>query len=257
MDQRLLETIVQAERWFPQTFAEVEEREWGVFFTTPTIPDSYDGNHACLLDPGDHPARVLDEIIEFYEERGLDPRVYFISAKPDHPALREALRATGFTIAANGSDRIFLHQNPSRISPNPAVLVKRLDQVDAPMLDALIRLGNPRAAKVLQRRTAQPEAWLFVGYLDDKAASVALLERQDSIARIDEVATAEHHRCKGCARAVIHTLIDYYQTHLTVPLFLWTDNPIAERIYLEAGFTKQNQTITNWSAWRPRASSRA
>ena len=79
---------------------------------------------------------------------------------------------------------------------------------------------------------------------------MGLLERVGSICRVDEVHTAECHRRKGCARAVMHAMVTYYQKHISVPLFLWTDNPIAERIYVEAGFVKLDHALTNWSAWR-------
>ena len=67
----LIDTIVRTENLFPQTFADVEERDWGVLFVTPTIRDSHDGNHACVLSHPDDPAPVVDEIVAFYVDRGL------------------------------------------------------------------------------------------------------------------------------------------------------------------------------------------
>ena len=145
---------------------------------------------------------------------------------------------------------MYLYQGPSRIAPNPNIRVQRIGSVDADMFAGLTAIDNLRMAKVLQRRTSRANDWLFVGEVDGQAASVALLERLGNICRVDEVNTAECHRRKGCARAVVHAMVTYYQKHISVPLYLWTDNTVAERIYVEAGFVKLEHSLTNWSAWR-------
>ncbi len=250
MQTDMIEAIVQAENWFPQTFADMEQRDWGVLFVTPTIPDSHDGNHACVLNRCDDLEAVVDEIVAFYETRGLTSRVNYISADGDYPDLRSALEAAGFTVGPEDIMRMYLYQGPSRIAPNPNIRVQRIGSVDADMFAGLTAIDNLRMAKVLQRRTSRANDWLFVGEVDGQAASVALLERLGNICRVDEVNTAECHRRKGCARAVVHAMVTYYQKHISVPLYLWTDNTVAERIYVEAGFVKLEHSLTNWSAWR-------
>lgn len=246
----MMEAIVQAEIRFPETFAHVAERDWGVLFVTPTIPDSHDGNHACALNRRGDLAAVVAEIVAFYEGRGLTPRVYYISGDGDSPDLRKALGAAGFTIGHEHAMRLFLYQGPSRIAPSPDVRVRHVESVGADMLALLTAIENPRMAKVVQRRASRADAWVFVGEVDGQVASVALLERVGDICRVDEVHTAERHRRRGCARAVVHAMVAYYHEHIPVPLFLWTDNPIAERIYAEAGFVKLEHSLTSWSAWR-------
>ena len=246
----MIEAIVRAENRFPQTFADMEERDWGVLFVTPTIPDSHDGNHACVLNRHDDLAAVVDEIVAFYEGRALTPRVNYISADGDYSDLRKALGAAGFTVGHEGAMQIYLYHGPSRIAPAPNVRVQRVESVDPDMLAALTSIGNLRMAKVLQRRASRADDWLFVGEVDGQVASVALLERVGNICRVDEVNTAECHRRKGCARAVVHAMVTYYRKHISIPLYLWTDSPVAERIYIEAGFVKLEQSLTNWTAWR-------
>ena len=248
--ENLIEMIVRAENLFPQTFADKETRDWGVLFVTPTIPNSYDGNHACVLNPCDDLSAVVDEIVAFYRGWGLTPRVNYVSADGDAPELRQALKAAGFTFGYEETMRVYVYHGPSRIAPNPDVHVQQIESVDSDMLAALTSLENLRMAKVLERRACRADGWLFVGEIDGQVASVALLEHVGDIYRVDEVHTAESHRRRGCARAVIHALVTYYQRHMSAPLFLWTDNPIAERIYVEAGFVKIEHSLTNWYAWR-------
>ncbi len=246
----LIDAIVQAENHFPQTFADMQERHWGVLFVTPSIPDSHDGNHACVLSRCDNLAAVVDEIVTFYGARGLTPRVNYISRAGDYSDLREALEAGGFTIAHDNTTRMYLYQGPSRIAPNPHVRVEQVESVDADMFASLKSIVNLRTAKVVQRRASRADGWLFVGELDGQVASVGLLERLQNICRVEELQTAERHRRKGCARAVVHAIVTFYRKHMVSPLYLWTDNPVAERIYVEAGFVKLEHSITNWCAWR-------
>ena len=250
MPASIIETIVRTEKLFPETFADVEKRDWGVLFVTPTIPDSHDGNHACVLRHCDDLTPVIDEIVAFYESRGLTPRVNYISADGDDPDLREALMAARFTFGPGDTMRVYVYHGPSRVTPNPNVDVHQIEIVDSAMLAALTSIGNPRMAKVLQRRARRSGGWLFVGTIAGQAVSVALLEHVGDVCRVDEVSTAECHRRKGCARAVIHALVTYRQRHMSAPLYLWTDNPIAERIYAEAGFVKVGHSLTHWYAWR-------
>jgi GNAT superfamily N-acetyltransferase len=249
MPQSQIDTFVQSEILFPQTFADTEERDWGVLFVTPTIPDSYDGNHACVLNARGDLAPVIDEVVAFYRRRGLPPRVHYMSASRDSPGLRQALRAAGFTFGAGEAMHVYVYQGPSRIRPNPKVHVRQVEVVEPSIFSALTAIGNLRSAKVIERRVRRADTWLFVGEVDGKVASVALLEWLEKICRVDEVATIECHRSKGCARAVIHALVAYYQKHWSAPLYVWTDNPIAGRIYAEAGFTKIDHSITSWVAW--------
>ena len=251
----LIETIVRAENLFPQTFADVEERDWGVLFVTPTIRDSHDGNHACVLKHCNDVEAVVDEIVAFYEDRGLAPRVFYLSADDNYPDLKKALRAVGFTIRKEDLIQIYLYQGPSRITPSPDVVVRHVQDVDANMFAALTSIADLRMAKALQRRGCRQDSWIFVGEIDGQIASVALLERLGDICRVDEVQTAEWHRGKGYMRAVIHAMVTYYQRCISEPLYLWTDNPIAERLYVEAGFVKLEHSLRSWAASRAKPQS--
>jgi GNAT superfamily N-acetyltransferase len=244
-----IDAIIRTEILFPRTFADVESRDWGLLFTTPTIPDSHDGNHACVLRVRGDPTPVIDEIVAFYRERSLQPRIDYISAAGDSPDLRQALETAGFTFSEGDAMQVYIYRGPSRIEPSPNVRVRRVDVEDPSIFSALTTIGNLRSAKVIARRARREDAWVFVGELDGRVASVALLERIDNISRVDEVATAERHRRKGCARAVIHAVVGYYVRNLSGPLYLWTDNPVAGRIYAEAGFVRTEHSIISWTAY--------
>ena len=246
----MIRAIVQTETWFPKTFADAEVRDWGVMFITPTIPESNDGNHACVLRHHDDFGEVADEIATFYDQRGLSPRVNYLSADGDDPALRTALEATGFSVGGGDDMRVYLYEGPSRITPSPVVHVRRFDRFEDGLFEALAGINCERVAKVIERRMVRSYGWLFLGKIDGTPVSVALVEKIDGVCRVDEVHTAEAYRGRGAARAVIHALVGFYRDNLTEPLYLWTDSPIAERLYREAGFAKLDCHLTHWIAKR-------
>ena len=209
----MIDAFVRSEIFFPQTFADVEKRDWGVFFVTPTIPDSHDGNHACVLSDRNDLAPVIEEIVEFYRDRGLEPRVNHMSAQGDARHLRQALGAAGFTFWEMDKMQVYVFRGPSRITPSSNVHVRQVESVDGQMLAVLTSMGGLRSGKVAERRAGHADSILFAGELDGEVASVALLEHPGEVGRVD-------------------------------------DNPVAERIYVEAGFDKIEHTITGWGAWQ-------
>ena len=245
----IVDEIVKAETLFPQSFADMIERPWGLLFLTPTIRDSHDGNHACILGQDAIVPGAVRETVSFYRARGLQPRVNYVSAAGDRPTLRNELARAGFSSTVGAANHFFVFKGPCSIVPSACHWVRQVRSVDEKLLEAFTSVRNQRMAKVLQRRLLSPTAWLFVAEADDVPVSVALLEQAGAICRVDEVNTAVRARGKGYARAVIYALVQYYERHIQLPLYLYTDNPIAERIYVEAGFVRLNRPITTWSAW--------
>ena len=247
--RELIASIVRAENEFPRSFADVSTRTWGTLFHTPSIPESHDGNHACITSHGGRPKEAIREVIAFYGSRSLQPRVNLVSAEGDDPQLRAALEEAGFTFAYENAMRIYVHRRPSRIAPSPEVLVRRITDLDQGLFHAIAELNDPRVAKVLERRMRQQDTHLLLGELDGQVVSLALLERAESLWRVDEVHTHPDFRGRGCARAVIHELVTFHCDRADAPLYLWTDDPVAERIYSEAGFEKLDAAVTSWIAW--------
>jgi len=247
----LIEAIADSERWFPRSFAEAVTREWGVLFHTPSIPESHDGNHARVADHGGRPADAVREVVAFYRSKGLTPRVNFVSADGDDPQLRAALSDAGFVFEYENEMRVYVHEGPSSISPNPAVRVRRVSALSSTLFDAISELNCLRVARVLKRRMCQREAHLFVGEYEGRSVSIALLEPAERLWRVDEVHTHPDFRGRGCARAVIHELVSFERGTKDTPLYLWTDNPVAERLYVEAGFESVGQPLTSWCSWLP------
>ena len=74
----LVADIIQSEINFPRSFTNVEERAYGLLYHNVEIPDSYDSNHAWILQTDDLKSAVAD-MEAFYERQELVPRVYHLS----------------------------------------------------------------------------------------------------------------------------------------------------------------------------------
>jgi len=105
------------------------------------------------------------------------------------------------------------------------------------------------AMAVVERSLACPDFHLLVGFVGDQPATMAAVERVGNIARVDDVLTRRAFRGKGYARSLIHELVRYHMRIVGGPLCLYTDNPTAARIYMEAGFDKLDLPLECWSAW--------
>ena len=246
----LVEDIIQGETVFPRRFAHVEERDYGLLYYTPEIPNSSDGNHARILRLGDAVA-VIADVQDFYRRRNLTPRVrvYDLSLRGDIDRLRSALLAAGFQFADH-ANQFYVHHQPSRITPNAELTVRRV-QSPLPKLLAMVEASDSeRAMKVVRRSLACPDYHLLVGFLSGQPVTMAAVERAGSVTRVDDVLTHKPCRGKGYSRTLIHELLQYHSQVLGGVLCLYTDNPTAARIYEEAGFEKLDVPLDHWSAWQ-------
>ena len=244
----LVQDIIQGEIVFPRRFAHVEERDYGLLYHTTEIPDSHDGNHACILRPRDAAAVVAD-VQGFYRRRGLVPRVYHFPQQGDADGLRVALLAAGFQFGEY-ANQFYVHHRPSCIAPNAELTIQRV-QTPLPELLAMIEeSNNRRAMNVVRRSLACPDYHLLVGFLNGLPVTMAAVERAGPVCRVDDVLTHRPCRGKGHARALVDELVRYHSRVLGGALCLYTGNPTAARIYEEAGFEKIGVPLESWSAWQ-------
>ena len=247
-DMGLVQDIIQGEIVFPRIFADVEERSYGLLYHTADIPDSHDGNHACILHPRDAVA-VIADVQGFYRGKGLAPRVYHFSQQGDGDGLRAALQAAGFQFG-DYANQFYVHHRPSSITPSAELTIQRVQSPLPELLAMIEESDNRRAMNVVRRSLACPDYHLLVGFLDNQPVTMAAVERAGRVSRVDDVLTHKPFRGKGYARALIHELVRYHSRVLGGALCLYTGNPTAARIYEEVGFEKLGVPLESWSAWQ-------
>lgn len=88
-----------------------------------------------------------------------------------------------------------------------------------------------------------------MGFLNNIAVTVASLYYSEyGCVRLDDVETAISYRNNGYSRELISQIIEYHKENSDATFYLWAENPIAQRIYIEAGFTLMPIQYEAWSA---------
>lgn len=105
--------------------------------------------------------------------------------------------------------------------------------------------------KVLQKQIKNDNFHLLAGYARDTAVTMVALQLMDGYSRVDHMITHSEHRCRGYARAIIEYLVDYHRSLSDNYLYLYASNPVAIRMYREAGFVEIEDRLESWFAWLP------
>ncbi len=133
---------------------------------------------------------------------------------------------------------------------NDRLIIRRVESPTPALLAMIEQTNCTRAMRVVGRRLACPDFHLLVGFLDGNPVSMASVEPgPGNVGRVDEVLTHKAFRGHGYARTLIDELVRYHQRILGGTLGLYTDNPVAARIYAEAGFDKLDVPLEARAAW--------
>ena len=245
-----LERMYDCERDFPVRFASVVDKPYGRLFYNSDNPLSNDSNHALILRLDVDLDEAIEDLVGFYQGMRLTPRVYPGFRPDEWDILRPVLTRHGFK-CEEYVNHYFLLEGVSAISPNPSVEVKRARDVDASIIDVLCSAeGSDRTVRILRRHLEYEEFHLFAGYVDSRAVTLGSFDIISGYARVDNVVTHPECRNRGYCRALIHHMVEHYPSVASIPLYMMAaNNPVAMRIYREAGFVEFSADRPEWGAW--------
>jgi len=83
----------------------------------------------------------------------------------------------------------------------------------------------------------------------EKCVSTASVKTMDGYSRIDDVTTHLGYRGHHLATKLITYLVDYHSDISDNYLYLYTDNPVAIRMYRNVGFEEISNEIPWWRAF--------
>ncbi len=245
--------ITHCENTFPQSFSRVARREYGLLYYQPQNPDSHDSNHAVILDLAVDLEAAVDDLTSFYGVLGVSPRLYQGFVHGERQALFPLLEHRGFRIIHEDT-RFYGLKEPSTISPCQELVTRRARTL-GPAIADIVRAENKGKGDwtlgVIRYQLARDQYHLLVAYDGETPVSMAALDIMDGLSRVDEVVTHPHYRRRGYGRSLIHRLVQYHGQISDNALYLYADNPVAQRIYLEAGFREIEWDFCRWSAWIP------
>ena len=245
--------IMQAEINWYKHFANYENTDYGIVFYNTDDPTWTDYNHAHILKynkNSDFDA-IITEIKNFYVKKDLRPMIYSAFERGQLEKIKDSLIKNGFTIEENyGGQTFLIHTSECKINVPYTLNFKRINNGEdlSFIYEVMPQDWKEDVDDIIERRIKFPNYRLFAGYLDDVPVVIADMEYFKGVVLIDDVGTSEKHRGKGYAREIIRFLVDYhYKNYKGSLLYLYYDNPVAGRIYRDAGFTEAD--IESWAAY--------
>jgi GNAT superfamily N-acetyltransferase len=243
--------IIMTEIEFPKIFTHFVYKEYGVLFYNDNNKFSHDSNHAIL-----YPYKlgnmdvVLEEIKKFYLEKGITPRIYHPYVNGFLEQNKQSFLNHEFKIEVYGDCQYMLLTDENKIIVPKRLLIKRLIKWDDRVASQIfIPNGKEYAINVIKESIKNQKYHLFIGFLNDIAVTVASLYYSDyGCVRLDDLETAINYRNNGYSRELIRHVVEYHKKNSSDTFYLWAENPTAQRIYMEAGFTVMPIQYESWSA---------
>ena len=123
----MIDKILEMDFAYLATFTTRHDREWGFLFLNEEQPAYYDANHAQISKSIDHPKNVVDEVISFYKEKNIIPRLYIYSPA-EQPALLSELKSKGFGYEELTSPVQLWDQKVINLGRNDAISIEEVTE---------------------------------------------------------------------------------------------------------------------------------
>lgn len=250
----LLEKIRQFDLNYYRLFSNRMPTVFGCLYYNSDNPNSYDSNHAHITE-WSNPGDALEFIELFYIGKGIKPRIYG-QTEDERKRLCPFLEQHGFQISSESNTLMIWNpkNQPSSAAPENTDVRLVTEAADiAPLFLACD--GGDWNIGVVQRSLKSTDYTLFAAFEGQQAVSVAAMQIDPAlgIARVDNVMTHPDFRGEGFCHQVMAALTQFYGTRFIYPLYLYTDNPAAEKIYRWAGFEEKPfppSELMTFSAWK-------
>ena len=233
-----LEKIYEEEDLFPREITFWEEREYGFLFYNEDNKDSYDSNHAVIFKNRISDLnQVLDDIIKFYNKKGLKPVIYqSISDEGYFEDIKNILSDYGFE-SWSESQRYMVLSELNTIIPNTEITVQKISEWQEKYGSEIFeKAGEPWEIAVAKRSLDNSNTLFFVAYYNEVPVGMTYAHIHDDVCRVDYLLVSKEHRNIGVGRALINSFVEYCKVKQIENCFLWPGGETAERIYYEAGF---------------------
>jgi len=249
-----MEQLRSCEIEYYRSFTDVVTTSYGLLFFSVENPQSYDSNHAVILRQERGLARAVDDVVRFYRDKRLVPRLYPSYQPGELARLRPVLEEKGFVVEESPL-RLYVWQQEPQVQSSGPLTVRRVRELDR----AIIELINsdaeaPWTVGVLRRHLLSPSFCLFVGYVGDVPVTMASLTPLTRGATLSDVITHQSHRGKGYGTALLHQVVAHHRRTSRSMLYLFASDPVAVHIYEQLGFVEQPDSPEMWSAYLPKSS---
>ncbi|MCD8480549.1 MAG: GNAT family N-acetyltransferase [Candidatus Cloacimonetes bacterium] len=232
---------------FPQRFASMIQKDYGLIFFNEGNKASLDSNHAVIKDYLGIESSLRD-IEFFYKSKGINPSIYSSLQANEVAKVSEPLKNHGFDLQFS-DHQYFLHDHEGSLRQVDDLKIERVKQLDIDIMETIAtEYGGDWTIKVVERHLAHPSYHLLGGFYGGELAALSSVSIYAGYSRVADVFTREKYRGKGFAGSMIQYLVNYHRGISANHLYLISDDPATTRIYEKGGFSKITQDFQTWVA---------
>lgn len=234
---------------YPQRFANMTQKDYGLVFWNEGNKASLESNHAVIKDHIGIQS-TLKDIESFYKGKGINPRIISSLQHNELDKVADPLQQHGFNLEIKDHE-YFLQDHESSVKPVEDLQIQRIKQLDIDIMETIaLEYGGDWTIRVVERHLLHPSYHLLGGYHHGELAALASVSVFAGYSRIADLFTREKFRGRGYAASMIHTLVQYHRGISDNHLYLFSDNPTTSRVYAKTGFSRLPQDFVSWVAYK-------
>lgn len=236
----ILKKVIELDFAYLNTFTNQLNSDWGCFFYNEDQPRYYDANHAHVdLKPYD-PKTVVDEVVSFYQNKNLTPRLYIYDFDR-HETLAAELQANGFGIETFMDPVQLWNKRIPEKETDPRIVIEQVTMENfqaASDIECSIKEfgGKEVREKAFAQEFQHPSYTHYLLRYDGTPCATACIFEHGDQARMESVATLAEFRGKG----LIGSLIRHIQREAVARgldnLWVFPISERVERVYQKNGF---------------------
>lgn len=228
---------------YVSSFSKKVNTSWGCLFYNEDQPNYYDANHAHISSYTHAYEEIIDEVISFYEEKQLVPRIY-LTQYEGHEDFITTLKQKGFGFEEFDSP-IQLWKTKVETFKNPKVQIEKVTEENmqsAIDIECQIpELGGAIREKAFKEEFPQQAYTHYLLKYDSIPCSTACIFQHENDARLESVSTLAAYRGKGLIGLLIHQIQEEVSIRNVERLWVMPISERVEKVYKKSGF----ETIAN------------
>ncbi|WP_349408978.1 GNAT family N-acetyltransferase [Pseudalkalibacillus sp. SCS-8] len=224
-----------------QSFSNKQDQPWGVLFWNQHQPALYDANHAHVSEQPEHPDKVIDEVISFYEDLNIIPRFYLYNVESLTGFIDQLKEEKGFQYEAFSQPIQLWNKEITQLPSNQEVTIEKVttkNYQDALMVECQITEFGGKAVreKAFESEFNDPRYTHYLLKYNGIPCSTACLFVHGSQGRVESVATIEEYRGKGLIGLVLQHVQKEAQNRQLEKVWVHPINERVEKVYSRYGF---------------------
>lgn len=247
----IISDIINFEINYPKIFTNYYNKKFGTLFYNKNNPSSHDSNHSIILNFNINLDNSINEIINFYKSKKIIPLIYQSFSDQDNKLI-SLLKKYNFEIIYKKAKFYIYNKNDCKINiKHNKLKINRIKKINNNIIDLLLFEDNGIwNINKLKNAVKNKNFYLFAGSLENKIVTIGSINVDNKLSRIDDIKTHSNFRNQGYCTKLLNYMIDFYNLNIkNKTLYLYSENPIAIKIYKKLGFVEIKEELKLWGAF--------